>query len=91
MIIPSKLKLGDTIGVVAPSNPIVGDNIEEIEMARKIVINEGFKIKFSKNLFLNTLGYSATPQEKAEDINNMFADSNVKMIWCANSFNKCNN
>jgi len=83
MIIPSKLKLGDTIGVVAPSNPIVGDNIEEIEMARKIVINEGFKIKFSKNLFSNTLGYSATPQEKAEDINNMFADSNVKMIWCA--------
>ena len=53
MIIPSKLKLGDTIGVVAPSNPIVGDNIEEIEMARKIVINEGFKIKFSKNLFSN--------------------------------------
>ena len=37
MIIPDKLKIGDTIGVVAPSNPIIGDNIEEIEIARKLV------------------------------------------------------
>ena len=36
MIIPKRLKKGDTIGVVAPSNPIIGDNIEEIEQARKI-------------------------------------------------------
>ena len=28
-ILPSKLNIGDTIGVVAPSNPIIGDNIEE--------------------------------------------------------------
>ena len=32
MVIPNKLKKGDTIGVVAPSNPIVGDNVEEIMM-----------------------------------------------------------
>ena len=25
------LNFGDTIGVVAPSNPIIGDNIEEIK------------------------------------------------------------
>lgn len=37
MIIPNKLKLGDTIGVVAPSNPIIGDNIEELERAKQIV------------------------------------------------------
>ena len=34
MIIPKRLEKGDVIGVVAPSNPIIGDNIEEIE--RKI-------------------------------------------------------
>ena len=27
-ILPPKLNIGDTIGVVAPSNPIIGDNIE---------------------------------------------------------------
>lgn len=83
MIIPDKLKIGDTIGVVAPSNPIIGDNIEEIEMARKLVEEKGFKVKFSKNMFLNTNEYSSTPQEKADDINAMFQDKAVKMIWFA--------
>ena len=83
MIIPERLKKGDTIGVVAPSNPIIGDNIEEIEQARKIVEKEGFKVKYSKNLFSNTNEYSSTAKEKADDINEMFADKEVKMIWCA--------
>ena len=83
MLIPQKLKKGDVIGVVAPSNPITDENIEELERARKIVENAGFKVKYSKNLFSNTNGYSATSKEKAEDINGMFRDKDVKMIWCA--------
>ena len=68
---------------MAPSNPIVEENIEEIEQAKKIIERLGFKVKFSKNLFSNTCGYSATAKEKAEDINKMFADKEIKMIWCA--------
>ena len=83
MIIPKKLKKGDTIGVVAPSNPIIGENIEEINKAKDIIENLGFRVKFSKNLFSNINEYSATAKEKAEDINEMFADKEVKMIWCA--------
>lgn len=83
MLIPDKLNSGDTIGVVAPSNPIVEENIKEIEEAKKIVEKDGFKVKFSKNLFSNTNAYSSTAKEKAEDINNMFADKDIKMIWCA--------
>ena len=82
MIIPEKLKLGDTIGVVAPSDPVIGDNIEEIKMAKEILENDGFKVEFSKNLFSNTNGYSATAKEKAEDINEMFSRKDIKMIWC---------
>ena len=83
MLIPQKLKKGDVIGVVAPSNPIIDENIEDLEQARKIIENAGFKVKYSKNLFSNTNGYSATSREKAEDINEMFRDKDVKMIWCA--------
>ena len=83
MIIPERLKKGDTIGVIAPANPIIGDNIEELEKARKKVEKDGFKVKYSKNLFSNTNGYSSTAKEKAEDINDMFKDREVKMIWCA--------
>ena len=83
MIISAKLKIGDTIGVVAPSNPIIEDNIEELKRAKKKVQEAGFKVKYSKNLFPNTNGYSSTSQEKADDINEMFKDKEVKMIWCA--------
>ena len=83
MIKPRKLNRGDTIGVVAPSAPIVGINIEQLENARKIVEKDGFKVKYSKNLFSNTNGYSASAKEKAEDINQMFKDKEIKMIWCA--------
>lgn len=90
MIIPRKLERGDTIGVVAPSDPIIGKNIEEIMRARKILEKDGFKVKFSKNLFSNTCGYSATAKEKAEDINDMFQDKDVKMVWCAKGGNNSN-
>lgn len=83
MIIPKKLKIGDTIGVIAPSNPIIGDNIEELEKAKKIIQDLGFKVKYSKNLFLNSNKYSNSAKEKADDINEMFADKDVDMIWCA--------
>lgn len=83
VMLPERLKKGDTIGIVAPSNPIIGENIEEIQKAKEIIENLGFELKFSKNLFANTNGYSATAEEKAEDINEMFKDKEVKMIWCA--------
>lgn len=83
MIIPKCLKIGDTIGVVAPSNPIIGNNIDELEKAKAIVEKEGFHVKYSKNLFSNTNGYSSSPEEKAKDINDMFLDDEVNMIWCA--------
>ena len=90
MIVPKKLNYGDTIGVVAPSNPIIGDNIENVNNSKLIVEKSGFKVKFSKNLFSNTNGYSSTPQEKAQDINDMFADKEIKMIWCAKGGNNSN-
>ena len=83
MILPNKLEIGDTIGVVAPSNPIINENIEELNRAKKIIEEKGFKVKFSENLFSNTNGYSSSAKEKADDINKMFSDKEVKMIWCA--------
>lgn len=83
MIIPNRLIIGDTIGVTAPSDPIVGKNIEELNNSKKILEEAGFKVKFSKNIYSCANGYSATAKEKADDINSMFADKEVKMIWFA--------
>ena len=82
-LIANKLNIGDTIGVIAPSGAIVGKNIDELKMAKEIVEKVGFKVKLSTNIFSNTNGYSATAKEKAEDLNDMFRDKDVKMIWCA--------
>ncbi len=90
MIIANKIKPGDTIGVVAPSNPIIGDNIEELKKAKEILEKDGFKVVFSKNIFSNTNRYTATAKEKAEDINEMFKNKEVKMIWCAKGGNNSN-
>lgn len=89
-MLPQAIKKGDTIGVVAPSNPIVGKNIEELNKAKEIVEKDGFKVIFSKNIFSNTNKYTATAKEKAEDINEMFRNKEIKMIWCAKGGNNSN-
>ncbi len=78
-----KLNKQDTIGVIAPSAPIVSEKLEDINNSILLLERAGFKIQFSKNAFSNTLGYSATAKEKAEDINRMFENSNIKAILCA--------
>ena len=88
---PERLKKGDTIGIIAPSNPITERYKEYLNNSIKIFENMGFNIKLSPNIYKNTWGYSATPEEKASDINDMFADKEVKAIISAmggdNSFN----
>lgn len=88
---PERLKKGDTIGIIAPSNPITERYKEYLNNSIKIFENMGFNIKLSQNIYKNTWGYSATPEEKASDINDMFADKEVKAIISAvggdNSFN----
>ena len=77
-----KIKKGDMIGVIAPSSKIDKDDLEVINNSVLLMESTGLKVKFGKNAFKNTLGYGATPKEKAEDINEMFADKEVKMIFC---------
>ena len=77
-----KLKKGDTVGVIAPSSKIDEDDLEVINNSVLLMESTGLKVKFGKNAFKKTLEYSATPQEKAEDINAMFADKEVKLIFC---------
>lgn len=76
------LKKSDTIGVVAPSSAVNEDDLEAINQSVLLMEAAGFHIQFGKNIFKNSLGYGATPQEKAQDINEMFADKKVKLIFC---------
>ena len=82
-MLAERLRIGDYIGVFAPSLPIYGKYIDELNQAKTIIENLGFKVKFSKNIFNNTYLYANDPKQKAEDFNELVLDPDVKMIWCA--------
>lgn len=81
-MLPNAIKPGDTIGVIAPAGIIREKDEEYIQNSTKLFEDLGYKVKFGKYVRANTLGYGATAKQKAEDMNNMFADKEVKAIIC---------
>lgn len=81
-MIPTKLKKGDTIGVIAPSNYIEKDDLEYINASIALMEASGFKVKFGKYVFEDTLSYGTSPEKRAADINWAFKDDEVKAIMC---------
>ena len=84
MLIPPRLRPGDTIGVITPSAPISSspspEPMKELERGMNFLQDLGFKVVLSQHALKET-GYSAgTAVERAGDINTMFADKNVKAI-----------
>ena len=82
-MIPNKLKKGDTIAVIAPSNAVNEDDIKFLKETEKKFNKYGINVIYGKNIYSNTLGYGATPREKANDLNEAFEEKNVQAIFCA--------
>ena len=79
-MLAEKLEKGDIIGVVSPCNLVDDDDMDIVRNSIKLFKEKGYKVKFAENCFKNTTGYGATAREKAEDINKMYADKDVKAI-----------
>lgn len=86
VIKPPKLSKGDTIGIVATSFPFpfpqdkANEYYTQYKNAVKELENMGFKTKEGRNLRKVKWWYAGTPEERAEDINSMYADPEVKAI-----------
>ena len=81
---PPRLVEGDTIGVIAPSHPVLPSHQERYNQGIENLRKFGFKIKEGKTVKLQHWGYMAgTDAQRAEDINAMFADEEVRAIICA--------
>ena len=72
-----KLKSGDTIGVVATSEPITLEAKEQIDKSVRLMNELGVNVRFAKYAFRNPTGYGESASHKAEDINAMFADKEI--------------
>ncbi len=73
-----KLKLGDTIGIIAPAS---GDKNEVIDYNISSFKNLGFKVKEGKYIRNKQDYLSASDKERAEDFMNMIKDKDVKAIF----------
>lgn len=78
-MIPNRLKIGDTIGLVSPAG---SENKEKIQESINLIKNLGFKVKEGNHIY-DKHGYLAGKDEdRAKDLMDMFADKNVQMILC---------
>ncbi|KKT90955.1 MAG: Peptidase U61 LD-carboxypeptidase A [Candidatus Jorgensenbacteria bacterium GW2011_GWA2_45_13] len=78
---PSKLKLGDVVGVISPSSPVVSKR--ELSRGLKILESLGFKPKLGpKALEIHASYQAGTRKDRLYDLHSMFADDEVKAIFC---------
>ena len=82
-MLANRLKIGDTIGLIAPDKSLKNKDKEYVENATKYFESLGLKVKFGKYLFSEDDYCAGTPKQRAEDLNNMFSDKYVKAIFTA--------
>jgi muramoyltetrapeptide carboxypeptidase len=74
------LKKGDTVGLIAPATNVADP--ADIQKAKEITELLGLEIKLGKNVMSGSGYKTRTRQERADDLNSMFADTNIKAIFC---------
>lgn len=81
--LPRRLKKNDIIGIVSPSTPLTPDLEQRFNNGVAFLEGLGFQVIFGDHIRSATHGYCASPQEKAADINRMFADDTIHGIFCS--------
>jgi len=82
-IIPQKLTKGDTIGVIAPSEPISPEQEQKLKAGCTYLKQMGLNVHLGSYLSPEKNDDVNAPKRKAKDINDMFADPSIKGIICA--------
>ncbi|GBD92360.1 putative murein peptide carboxypeptidase [bacterium BMS3Abin04] len=80
LLIPARLKPGDTIGLVAPGSFITENELKEsVQNLEEL----GFKVAYSKNILARSGYLGGTDKQRADDVNNMFERKDINGIFCA--------
>jgi len=79
LIKPPRLMPGQTIGLVAPSSAF--DDPEEIRAAQETIESLGFRVKLGQHVFRRHGYLAGTDEERAADLNAMFADPAIDGIF----------
>lgn len=77
-MLPPRLKPHDLIGLASPSWLADPEKFDAIEQA---LIARGYRVRRAKNLFARGWGYAASPKERADDLNQLIRDPEVRMVF----------
>ena len=80
VIIPPKLSKGDAVGVIAPAG---WTEEEKLQPAIVYLESKGFSVRLGDSVFTKTRYLAGADSARVRDINTMFADTEVKAIFCA--------
>ncbi|WP_432361377.1 S66 family peptidase [Sporosarcina sp. UB5] len=76
----NRLTPGDTIGIFSPSSPATVSAKQRFERGKCYLEEKGFHIKHGSLTGKKDFYRSGTPQERAEELNSLLRDPDVKMI-----------
>lgn len=79
LLIPPALNSGDTVGLISSGFRVPED--QQIQFAAERLQALGLKIKYGRSIFHREGYLAGSDDERAADINEMFADPNVKAIF----------
>lgn len=79
-LLPAALKKGDTVGLVSPS-AASGDRFN-FQLAQEAMEALGLKVKTGKHMMDRRGHLAGQDRDRANDINAMFADKDVKAVIC---------
>ena len=80
MIKPPALKPNATIGILSPSSWM---NESDLKLAIAVFEEKGYHLVLGKSIYLKDNTFAGTPEQRANDINGMFANPNIDAIICA--------
>lgn len=80
IIKPAKLKTGDVIGIIAPASAPVDPT--KLENGIRYIEKNGYRVELGNNVSKINGYLAGTDQERADDLNSMFKNKDVKAIFC---------
>jgi len=80
MLKPKSLKRGHRIGVVSPSYWLEKKGLGN---AVTVFQKKDYEVQLGDSVYLKDGPFAGTPQQRANDINQMFSDPNIDAIFCA--------
>tara|TARA_Y100001960_G_scaffold333247_1_gene437327 strand:- start:1207 stop:2103 length:897 start_codon:yes stop_codon:yes gene_type:complete len=79
VIIPNKLSIGDKVGLVTPGGAM---REGQLEIMTATLEKLGLEVFAHPSLFLENDYFAGAAQQRAEALNELFADDSIKAIFC---------